>query len=358
MKQSTKYNLKNIFGSTISNECAINAARTLPWWSGVIAFLLGVIIPLIPLVVNVARTSGSDYISSTNYGYDRDITTLSLELHNNGSKFIVNDDKLLEYYVNDEKQEPSIEQDVTPIARYINTRSNQYELDIFYSVRETSGDNKLSDLTSVISARKFVKGTMNEKGESDEDSNCYTPSFVIFHKNGLINYLYKTSTTTTTGGVYSGDWKRTPSGEDVLTRMLTVEGYEIPETIESSTNANKYIAAVYENYKGLYDECYLETINRLYLINTTVYFGVYAGLVILLGFIMFLLTRGKRNPNRYLKWYQCMLISFWSCFAPGLLAMVFGFIIPNFAIMFFIVFMGLRVMWMSMKQLSPGYTQA
>ncbi|MCR4880242.1 MAG: hypothetical protein K5906_04740, partial [Bacilli bacterium] len=78
-------------------------------------------------------------------------------------------------------------------------------------------------------------------------------------------------------------------------------------------------------------------------------------LTLFLGLLMFLLTRGKRNFNNYLKWYQCMCISAWAAFTPGLLGLIFGFLMPAYAIMFFILFMGVRVMWLSMKQLSPTY---
>ena len=153
---------------------------------------------------------------------------------------------------------------------------------------------------------------------------------------------------------FSGDWKNTESGKDLITRMLTVDGFEIPTEV----NSLEYINGVFTNYKGLYDECFIATKNRMYLMNTTVYLGVYAGLVILLGLLIFALTRGKTNPNRYLKWYHCQFIMYWACFAPGLLAMVFGFLLSQYAMMFFIIFMGLRAMWISMKQLSANYQQA
>ena len=353
MRENTKYNLKNIFGSPFSNQCAIDAARTLPWWSAIICLLLGVLLPIIPLVVTVANTHGSNYVNSVNYGLDRDLTSLTVELHNEKKSFKVDDNKMLHYYVEDVEQLPNTNDDVTPIARYKNTKDNQYELDIYYSRRESGDIPNVTDLVTYAKGLRYVQGTYNTATEQDEDANCYIPSFIIFHSKGLTACVFKHSSVTTIGN-YAGDWECTESNVDLITRMLTVEGQAIPTEVKSLD----YIDGVFNNYKGLFDECYITTINRMYILNTTVYFGVYLGLVVLLGLLIFALTRGKNNPNRYLKWYQCQLIMYWACFAPGLLGMILGFLLANYAMMFFIIFMGLRAMWMSMRQLSATYQTA
>ena len=354
MRDNTKYNLKNIFGSPFSNQCAIDAARTLPWWSSIICLILGVLLPLIPLVVTVANTHGSNYISSTNYGLDRDLTALSIELHNEKKEFKVDEDKMLHYYVDGVEQLPNTDQDLVPVARYKNTKENQYELDIYYSRREAGDTPNISDLFDHAKSLKYVLGSYQPKSTNEEDKDCYTPSFIILHSKGLTAAVYKHNSVTAAASAYAGDWACTESNIDLITRMLTVGDQAIPTEVKSL----EYIDGVFNNYKGLFDECYITTINRMYLLNTTVYFGVYLGLVILLGLLVFALTRGRNNPNRYLKWYQCQFIMYWACFAPGLLGMVFGFLLANYAMMFFIVFMGLRAMWMSMRQLSANYQTA
>ena len=353
MRQNTKYNLKNIFGSTVSNQCAIDAARTLPWWGAFICFLLGVLLPLIPLVVSVANTYGSSYISGTNYGFDRDLTCLSVELHKEKKTLVVDENKMLHYYVNGLEQLPNTDQDFEPIGKYINTKENQYELLAYFTRRGINDTPSLNDLFKAAASTKYVKGSLNLK-TTEDDANCYIPSIIVFHCDGFASVLFKHNSVTASNTSYSGDWKNTKSGEDLITRMLTVEGFDIPTEV----NSLEYINGVFKNYKGLYDEGFVATKNRMYLMNTTVYFGVYAGLVILLGLLIFALTRGRSNPNRYLKWYQCQFIMYWACFAPGLLSMAFGFLLSQYAMMFFIIFMGLRAMWISMKQLSANYQQA
>ena len=105
-------------------------------------------------------------------------------------------------------------------------------------------------------------------------------------------------------------------------------------------------------------DSYLAIKNKSLVVSTFMYWGIYAGLTLFLGLLIFLLTRGKRNFNNYLKWYECLAISGWASFTPGLLGMIMGFILTSYAIMFFILFMGVRIMWLSMKQLSPTYQAA
>jgi hypothetical protein len=76
-----------------------------------------------------------------------------------------------------------------------------------------------------------------------------------------------------------------------------------------------------------------------------------------MGLMMFLLTRGKRNPNRNLNFWITTKIAAWICFTPAVLAMIVGFVWSAAAGIGFIVLMGLRTMWLSMRQLSPAMQQ-
>ena len=76
-----------------------------------------------------------------------------------------------------------------------------------------------------------------------------------------------------------------------------------------------------------------------------------------MGLLMFLLTRGKNNPNRGLTFWITCKISAWIDFTPGLLAMILGFIWPAAAGLGYIVLIGLRTMWLSMRQLNPAAQQ-
>ena len=73
-----------------------------------------------------------------------------------------------------------------------------------------------------------------------------------------------------------------------------------------------------------------------------------------MGLMVFLLTRGKKNIFRVYTFGDCQKISAWSMVSPALLGMILGFFIQDYAMMFFIILLGVRVMWLSMKQLRPA----
>ena len=176
----------------------------------------------------------------------------------------------------------------------------------------------------------------------------------------LILALIGLSHNTATSAIqFVGDYKNTEINVDLVAKFLSVPGFDtIPTTLnELGERQYEYISGVFSNFKVFMDQSYLTAKGKLITIQTCIFLGIYAGLVLFLGLLMFLLTRGKKNFNRYLKWYQCMFISFWSSVSPGILALIFSFLMPNMSLIFFIMFMGVRAMWIAMKQLSPTYSK-
>ena len=95
-------------------------------------------------------------------------------------------------------------------------------------------------------------------------------------------------------------------------------------------------------------------------IQLAIYLAINAGIVLLMGFVLWLMTRGKNNPFRCYKIWETMKIATWTAFTPALLSMVLGFVIgssnPLAGFMFVLVF-GIRSMWLAMKNLKPAPNQ-
>ena len=193
MKANTKYNLKCIFGSLISNDSAIASAKTLPWWAAIIAFCLGVFLPIIPVLVSNCNSYGSSNVVGVNYGLDRNVTEAMIDLHNKNASLIINEGSYLEYRVNGEV--PATHDDTTPIGSYINTKENQYEFDIFYTARPIAGPDNADLFIKELGLRKYKVGTKELCPAEDTTSQVYTPSFIVFHNeefyfpNPSINWI-------------------------------------------------------------------------------------------------------------------------------------------------------------------------
>lgn len=345
MRTQTKEYLRSGFGSLISNQCAIDAAKGFPWWASIIVFLIGTFLPVIPITVSTSSVNGRDFVSGTNYSFDRDATGIAIELKQKGYEFTVNGNHELIFNQENETRDANL-----PLATYIYKKDDtrpQYDMNLFY-VNGTTEE-----------AVRFYEAKIEEKYEintlnpcTDIEKQRYVPHIVILYRDGLLTALFKKNTCDAATS-FQGDWKGAKEGYALVETMLKGIDTNVVTSIEKATVIN--IATCLTNWEEIYDVSYSDTKTRTVVMSTFIYWGVYAGLALLVGLLMFLITRGKRNFNNYLKWYQCMFISSWCTFSPGLLAMILGFLLRQYAMMFFIIFMGIRAMWISMKQLSATY---
>lgn len=371
MKAETKVTLFNVLGSPFSNARAVECGKTLPWWSALICFILGVFLPIIPTMVSISNSYGSQFLTSNTYGYDVQLVGSTMATYLNGYEFSINDEHELSATKDGTKYSPSSEQDILPIFQYVNSVTNQVDFEVYYTIRSTRGSSTLDDLLDVIVEKTYISGTAIEGTTDDLDSinsnltseeetkTLYRPSFIIFYPSGVYTAIYKPTTTTlsTSGG---GDWKHHKTTNSLLRDYLTVtinETTYVP-SIENQTTLMKttaYIDGAYTNWKQSFNLSYLTSKDNTLLYSTLIFEAIYIGLAFFMGLMIFLLTRGKKNYYRCLTFFTCQKINAWSCFCPGLLAMILGFILPNYAVMFFIILLGLRTMWLSMRQLRPQY---
>lgn len=345
MKEKTKTFLSNFFGGLISNQRAMDGAKTNPWWTALIIGLFGVMLPVLPITINQAKTYGASFLASNKYNFDQNIAGLTVQMLKDGDEFIINDQHLLEY-------QPSstlpARGDYEPIITKTNTSDGQYELMIYYM----TGD--YTDLTSFvenINATQYKIGTTNI---ATAEEAKYAPSFLVLFKDGLYARLNKYNSTDAGKNTYTNfkaDWKRYEPGHKLLSSTL------------GDLNLNEIDPNLYGDQKDVIYNNWVDVFNKSFITQkryntwatTGIFFGIYVGLVVLMGLLLFLLTRGKNNMFNYLKFIDTEKMSWWSSLAPGILAMIVGFIFSNFAQMAFIVLLGLRTMWMAMRQLRPQY---
>lgn len=65
------------------------------------------------------------------------------------------------------------------------------------------------------------------------------------------------------------------------------------------------------------------------------------------------MTRGKKNPFREIKFIETMKMIGVAALCPAIISCLVGFIMPGYAPLLFMLTLGMRVMWMSTKTLSP-----
>ena len=348
MKPRAKKFLSNFFFGLFSNDHAIEGSKSNPWWVALIIMILGTFLPVIPLTVNAARTYGASFLDGYTYRFDQNISEVTINLLKNGTEFKVNDDHKLLYYDNGQAVNVNSEADMKPLANYINKSKNQYELQIYYSQRERSGIN---DLIKVIDERHFKIGSIDIAGEEDA---AYAPSYVILYSEGIYTRINKENSISMGNNTYTGfgtDWNHFDVNHELLKSTLP-EG-KTADTVDLTKTSE--VTAMFNNWKEVYNKSYLSQKTLNIWMSTGLFYGIYLALIIFMGLLVFLLTRGKNNMYNYLKFMDCEKIVAWASLSPAILAMIIGFIFSMVAQMIFIILLGLRVMWISMKQLRPQY---
>lgn len=364
MKEKTKITLKNFFASLIKNDSAIEGAKTAPWWIAIVLFVLGSFLPIIPIMVNASKTYGASFISGTTYGLEQALASSTLDLRNNGYAYKVEDNQLIEYkdgvaqtttWSIPEGEENPL--DLTPVSHYDITidGASARALNVFYSSRPYSGkENSVTTLIKSIESTKYVKNTTQIYNaetfpDVDPSGGTFIPSYIVLYKDGIYGKIYKIGTDVAATACYTGcDWKnQNLKNGDLLETIVAAD--EINPDLKNAD----YVNLVMNNWKEVFNNSYKTQKTKSFWFSSGLYYGIYLVLGAFMGLMMFLLTRGKNNPNRNYTFWLTFKISCWIILTPALLAMILGFIWSQAAGLGYIVLIGLRTMWLSMRQLNP-----
>lgn len=347
MRSNTKSFLKDAFGSLISNDKAISAAKASPWWLTIVLFFVGIIIPIIPMTVSAANTKGSQAITTYSYNMDKVVPYLSYQMAKDNKQLVLDDNHEIASITAD---------DMTPAYHYENTLTGMTEFEIFFSSAST--EKEKTNYVKNYCSTKHKKTVTNDEGETQEVE--YNSSFLVFFKNGSYLQLFtQDGTQAIPGSSFLGDYKKFAAGTDLVKFLIETEANKTAPTTEEEILVRMGNSAetkeVFNNFKTFLNKSYANLKVKNTWLSSLIYLGVYAGLSLLMSFLIWLLTRGKANPFNYLSILVCFKIGTWCDLCPALIGLVLGFLIPKYAIMFFIMPVGLRIMYLSMKQLRPNY---
>lgn len=299
-----KQNIKLFLKSLISNNTCIDGARKKPWYAAVIIFFLGIVLSVIPTTVMELKNHADKNFDSTTFGL----------------------------------REASYE-----FANYIKTTDEN----IFYVVREEKTGRLVADESiSYTSTNNFVfryvtNANVNEKITEIAGAN---QSYVVFTEDAVyISVLDPNS----------------PDGSKPKARFVCVDAYkkvernDLRDLLKDGSAVTEKINNTWSNFKGVIRKLYRQTRLKTTLVQLGISSAINVGITAIMGFMVWILTRGKNNPYRLFTVWQCFATAFWASFTPGLLTVGLGFLIKNFATMIFPLLLGVRVMWLTMKSLRP-----
>lgn len=300
-----KENIKLFLKSLISNNAAIDGARKKPWYAAVIIFFIGIILSVIPTSVMELKNHADKNFDSTTFG----LREASYE------------------FANKIKETPD---------------------NIFYVAREGKTGSLVANETDInfTTTNNFVfrfvfNEHINEKINEHVGAN---QSYVIFTENTVyVSVLDPNS----------------PDGNKPKARFACIDAYkklernDLRDLLRDGSTLTEKVNNTWDNFKGVIRKLYRQTRLKTTGVQLGISSAINVGVTLIMGFMVWVLTRGKNNPYRLFTVWQCFATGFWAAFTPGLLTVGLGFLIKNFASMIFPLLLGVRVMWLTMKSLRP-----
>lgn len=358
--------LKTLFSN---NEC-VTCARTNDKSHNIVAVffaLFAVFFAVLPMTVQSFRKNGSDWVNSsvvydldrgllnfTNDSIDSEIV-MTIKPSADGKTSELSRDKDTWYNANPEDA-PVDKQNLHGLHRYkySNTIKGETKLALEVYIETEMEDKDFAEFCSNI--LNNLNPYDKKDGKSDEDSFMYwtlkddnvtkvkTPrstSTIFFGKHYVYGYMYSPASTNAVSN-FGGDYN-TIDTNDFL------KDY-IKGSIQEKTDIDNY----FKSWKTFFDKAFLNNRWNSAWTTTGIMVGVDCGVILLMGLLVFILTRGKNNPFRIYTWWDGQKIAYYASLCPGLLSLAFGFLISNLAMMLFVMTVGIRVMWLSMKTLRPA----
>ncbi len=343
--------LKLIFASLFRNDAAMEG-RFQKWYLAAIMFLLSVLLATLPLFVTAAKANGSDFMGGTLYSFDAGIQRFSEALDDHDVDLIVEEDGEYQKLSNPDATWDAAFTDVEGAANFhyfsYKDHTDSVKLKVYY--QGEAEDNAVS----VFLTDKLALTN------SAEAINLDITSFVFFAKRVAYVYIYNPAAVASGSAAgkdyvnyFQGDYMSLELGTNLRDTGLIDE---FGNPIETPTDGDEYAAyqaKILTNWEQFFDNAYLNSKTMLMWTTTSIMIGVNSLLGLFMAILIFIMTRGKNNPNRTMKFTEAMKITGWLLLSPALLTLIVGFIFPNYASMAFVLLVGLRMMWLSSKTLRP-----
>ena len=348
-------NFKLIMKSLINNDACIEGGRTKRWFFAVIFAVLSLVMAVLPIMVTSLQAQGSDFTAGNYlYNYDNAIVAFSDSLADNNLSMVVSEDANGRFLAVDKTQWEAA-YTANAYKQYVHLNNDsKVDFEVYYT---EAVDQEFVDYYTLVSQNKSpIDGSWREAADTARST-----SYLIFGRERMVGQLFQPGNTTALSGV-SGDYLKLDLDFDFKTlATVEIDGVTYVTSHDDKfsepngfLSIDAYRRQIQNKWNDVYDAVYYNTKMVTARDSTLIMLGVDALLIFFMGLMIFILTRGKRNPFRIYTFWETQKIAYWASFTPSLLALIFGFIFTEYAVMIFVMLIGVRIMWMSMKSLKPA----
>ena len=355
--------LKTGFGTLVNNDCCIKAARE--WRGGwnvlppVIA-LVSVILAVLPAFITNMKVQGQNYVfSGQTYAYETGLTDFTHKLATTGIELEINNEGVLTYAALDDiyttfKDRKEAEPTLHKWYADVNPSTGFAEFEVFFNANNEHNFANDNDFFAAVDQNIDVdKGSYRSRLDDDsDDMKIFQASYIAFGKE-TVKFRKRSTTQAATGIVcsykklagfkFSSFIPKDSAGKEI--------GYDEGNVWHPS---QAYVEAVSNAFSNFLNVGFEDTKNGLAFQNAGIFLAIDAGIILLFGLLLFLMTRGKKNPFRIYTFWETVKMSCYASFTPGLLSLIFGFWLTSYATLIFMFTFGMRIMWMTMKSLRPA----
>lgn len=373
---SFKDNAKFFGLSLISNDTCVQG-RKKPWYAAVIIVILSTFLALLPISISYFKQDGGSFLNSPDYGFTNSLVSMEESLKTNQISLPIKNSKLTidqtltgkwntayptyanHPYVHEyDKQVTAI----PSVSSNSSTSSSSASASTSVSTTPTTTTVHVIDFAAYLLADDPTLSTGEQisailKAADPAGNATYSINCMFFASTGFYAYKIPSGATGTPKASRACKWDSSIfEGKDLAT-LASQDIYGNAYTNDATKNPTAYANEVLNAWKVVFSKGYETTKTIVAWQWTGILAAVFAGMALILGLTVFLMTRGKSNPFRIYTFWECQKIAYWASLSPAILAMIVSFIwsTTSFTLLFYIFFFGMRIMWMSMRSLRPQY---
>ncbi len=383
-QSSTKKTLKLLWKSLFKNDAVVEAKDT-PWYIAAICFFFSVILSFIPPVISTATEKGSFILTNATYQMDVGLEAFSEFIYDNKIEFTIDKNPVYSTnangsYILDDNGEKVIESYKNALSLKTIQTWEEKTKTVKHGTKDISYYEYSAELSDGTTAPRFrvfyVPGEKDSTGYSAayrffsenetfgitlEDNTVSPTSMMVLGTTDIYFAIYAPTATKNTeysGNVFRGDYSRMNASKGIKLQSLLLSSDASEEEITKANNfeANpSFVNPENSRWVSFLNEAYSVTRINNTMMMLSLIGGINSLIILVFGFTLWILTRGKRNPNNYIKLNETIKMSCISAVSPAILSLITGLIIPSFATLSFMLFASFRLMWLSMKTLRPSY---
>lgn len=354
-----------LFRSLYKNDVCVEAGRKYAWWAALLLFLFSTIFSIIPITTTSLTVDGGSILTGANYELDESLFEFSNQLDSgklvfetdeNGIKYLKSNNENLYnkpifersgVFTETETGENGSSEIITGEKKVI---FQVYDLTVFpnYQEKDENDNVIMPSFTDVV--KLIVTGATLPDSyldilptyENNQDKQNRNTSFLALGKYNYAVYLYDSN----------GNLKNATSGDYVRVSISDLSNISVLSEQNSETLRDNILSGWQVFFRLGYESIKLSSAG----IQISISLGVNSGMILIMSLILYVMTRGKKNPFKVYKYHEFLKICCWIALSPGLLALILGYLLPStFGMFSFILVYGVRGMFLSIKQFRPQY---